>query len=173
MPLVLAGGSGWLMDNFNSEIAKLGIADLVILTGYVSDDELIWLYRNCFANVYVSFFEGFGLPVLEGMQFGTATIASNATSIPEIASGGAIEVDPHNEAAVAEALLELGNNAERRRLLSDMAQRRAAQFRWSDSVHKVLDIYARVLSMPKRIPGHAGGAPEDQHRREGILAAAL
>src|SRR6185369_9713671 len=60
MPLVLAGGQGWLMDDFAPPRG-------VMLTGYVSDPELEWLYRNCFAFLYPSLFEGFGMPPLEAL----------------------------------------------------------------------------------------------------------
>src|SRR5258706_14615165 len=85
MPLVFAGGHGWLMEDFRGYLENLGVLSKVILTGYVSDAELAWLYRNCQANIYLSLFEGFGLPGLEGMQFGAPTIASDSTSIPEVA----------------------------------------------------------------------------------------
>jgi glycosyltransferase involved in cell wall biosynthesis len=153
-PLVLAGGTGWLMEDFKAKIAELGLADRVILTGYVSDAELIWLYRNCYANVYVSLFEGFGLPVLEGMQFGAATITSNVTSIPEITADAAAVVDPLNEASIADAMLDLGRKTQLRLLLSDLGRQRAAQFKWPDSVRQTLDIYKRVLDMPKRVRAH-------------------
>jgi glycosyltransferase involved in cell wall biosynthesis len=150
-PLVLAGGTGWLMEHFPDEITRLDIQDQVVLAGYVTDQELIWLYRNCYANVYVSLFEGFGLPVLEGMQFGTATIASEATSIPEIAADAAVLIDPTSEAGIASAMLGLAKDNEHRLSLTALGKRRAAQFSWADSVRRTLDMYARVLAMPKRI----------------------
>src|SRR5438876_1156090 len=58
MPLVLAGGKGWLMEEFSVRLAELGIKDHVVLTGYIADEELAWLYENCYANIYVSLFEG-------------------------------------------------------------------------------------------------------------------
>lgn len=60
MPLVLAGGKGWLMEDFQKHLSELGVDAKIVMTGYVSDDELIWLYRNCYANLYPSLFEGFG-----------------------------------------------------------------------------------------------------------------
>ena len=62
LPLVHAGGPGWLMNDFKDQIRKLNLQDDVILLGYVDDITLQWLYQNCFAFVYPSFFEGFGLP---------------------------------------------------------------------------------------------------------------
>ena len=72
------------MEDFQKHLSELGIAAYILMTGYVSDQELIWLYRNCYANLYPSLFEGFGLPVLEGMQFG----ALNACLPIDFDSGG-------------------------------------------------------------------------------------
>src|SRR5215216_272052 len=84
LPLVHAGGPGWLMNDFKRQICNLSLQKDVILLGYVDDTALQWLYQNCFAFVYPSYFEGFGLPVLEAMSLGAAVITSNITSIPEI-----------------------------------------------------------------------------------------
>lgn len=73
------------MADFQAYLKNLGISEDVIMTGYVSDPELTWLYQNCYANLYPSLFEGFGLPVLEGMQFVAPALVSNTTSLPEVA----------------------------------------------------------------------------------------
>ena len=149
IPLVLAGGAGWLMEEFTTFITELGISDSVVLTGYVTDDELIWLYRNCYANVYVSLYEGFGLPVLEGMQFGAATIASKSTSLPEIAQDAAILVDPLATDEITATLLDLARNPARRDALSGQAQRRAADFKPEQSAKALLELYDQVIASPK------------------------
>ena len=150
MPLVFAGGKGWLMDDFQRQLSELGISEHVILTGYVSDDELIWLYRNCFANLYPSFFEGFGLPVLEAMQFGAPTLASNTTSIPEVLGTTGPLIGPLDEAGWIQAMLDLENNPERRLIMRAAGEDQAAQFRWEVSTRQLLDLYAEVLDAPKR-----------------------
>ncbi|WP_300157602.1 glycosyltransferase family 1 protein, partial [Solidesulfovibrio sp.] len=94
MPLVLAGGRGWLMDDVARTVRELGIADRLVFTGYVSDAELAWLYASCHAFLYPSLFEGFGLPVLEAMSLGAAVVCSDATSLPEVAGDAAVLVDP-------------------------------------------------------------------------------
>jgi glycosyltransferase involved in cell wall biosynthesis len=152
MPLVFAGGHGWLMEDFRAHLEQLGIAAHVIITGYVSDAELVWLYRNCYANLYVSLFEGFGLPVLEGMQLGAATIASNATSIPEVAGDAAILLAPEDVEGIAQAMLGLARDPAARDALSRRALIQAARFRWEDSAAATLDVYARAAAAPKRAP---------------------
>jgi len=96
-PLVLAGGKGWLEDELEEFIHELGLSNNVQMLGYVPDEELAWLYRNCFSFVYPSLYEGFGLPVLEAMGLGAAVITSNATSLPEVAGDAAHYVNPFDE----------------------------------------------------------------------------
>jgi glycosyltransferase involved in cell wall biosynthesis len=150
MPLVLAGGKGWLMDDFRDYLAKLNISDRVILTGYVSDNELIWLYRNCYASLYPSVFEGFGLPVLEGMQFGAPTLSSDATSMPEVTGNAAILLTPHEPGAWSHAMLNLASDQKERLRLSEAARARARQFKWETSAASMLQIYKEAMDSPIR-----------------------
>ncbi len=152
MPLVFAGGKGWLMEDFNDYIQQLGVEASIIFTGYVNDDELIWLYRNCYAHIYPSLFEGFGLPVLEGMQFGAATLTSNSTSIPEVCGDSAILIPPEDSVPWTEAMVQLANDPQARQQLREKAQQRAAQFSWHDSAHGVLSLYEKAMTYPKRRP---------------------
>lgn len=150
MPLVLAGGKGWLMDDFQKHLNELQIDAQIVMTGYVSDDELIWLYRNCYANLYPSLFEGFGLPVLEGMQFGAPTLTSNSTSIPEVAGDAAILLAPEDVDAWAQAMLGLAANRQERDRLSVAARGQAGRFDWKLSAAALLQLYEEALASPKR-----------------------
>ncbi|MEY3760779.1 MAG: hypothetical protein RIR39_2270 [Pseudomonadota bacterium] len=150
MPLVLAGGKGWLMGDFQKYLSDLGIDAQIIMTGYVTDEELIWLYRNCFANIYPSMFEGFGLPVLEGMQFGAPTLTSNSTSIPEVAGNAAILIAPEDTEAWAQAMLRLSRNSGERDQLSTVALAQAERFNWAQSAAELLQLYNDALAAPKR-----------------------
>jgi glycosyltransferase involved in cell wall biosynthesis len=150
MPVVLAGGKGWLMEDFQGYLAKLGISDRVILTGYVSDSELIWLYRNCYASLYPSVFEGFGLPVLEGMQFGAPTLSSNATSMPEVAGDAAILLTPHDPDAWTQGMLDLASDQDKRHRLGLAARVQAKQFDWKRSAASMLATYEEAVHSPKR-----------------------
>ena len=153
MPLVLAGGKGWLMKDFQNHLSELGIDAQVVMTGYVSDDELIWLYRNCYANLYPSLFEGFGLPVLEGMQFGAPTLTSNSTSMPEVAGDAAILLAPEDTEGWAQAMLRLAANRLERDQLSEAALEQAGRFDWKLSAAALLQLYEEALASPKRRVG--------------------
>jgi glycosyltransferase involved in cell wall biosynthesis len=150
MPLILAGGKGWLMEDFQKHIRDLGIEAKVIMIGYASDDELIWLYRNCYANLYPSLFEGFGLPVLEGMQFGAPTLTSNTTSIPEVTGSAAILLAPEDVEGWAQAMLRLATNKSERDELSSGALLQAEKFNWKQSAESLLQLYEDAINSPKR-----------------------
>jgi glycosyltransferase involved in cell wall biosynthesis len=149
MPLVLAGGNGWLMEGFRQQLHDLGIAGHVVMTGYVSNEELAWLYRNCFANLYASFFEGFGLPVLEGMQFGAATLVSNATALPEVAGEAAILLVPADVEGWAAAMLRLARAPGERQRLRAAARLRATHFDRGASAAALLGLYAEAVASPR------------------------
>ncbi|CDZ76248.1 D-inositol 3-phosphate glycosyltransferase [Legionella massiliensis] len=150
MPLVFAGGKGWLMDDFQKYIQDLNIQSHVIFTDYISDEELIWLYQNCYANLYPSLFEGFGLPVLEGMQFGAPTITSTSTSLPEVAGDAAILLSPGEDEAWTQAMLQLASNKTQRDELRLKSQKQAQRFDWKQSALALLQLYAEALQSPKR-----------------------
>jgi glycosyltransferase involved in cell wall biosynthesis len=150
MPLVLAGGAGWLMEDFALKLAEVGVAEHVIMTGYISDDELAWLYGNCHVNLYPSLFEGFGMPVLEAMTFGAATIAADTSSIPEAAGDAAVLIDPLDTAAWTEAMVSLSAQPERRAALGAAALRHARRFSWEASARDLLQAYQDACAMPRR-----------------------
>jgi len=149
LPLVHAGGPGWLMDDFKEQVRKMNLQDDVILLGYVSDQALQWLYQNCFAFVYPSFFEGFGLPVLEAMSLGAAVITSNTTSIPEIAGDAGILVDPILDEQITSAMNELTENEDRRTALKLAALRRAELFSWEQAAQQTLSLYKSAVTKLK------------------------
>jgi glycosyltransferase involved in cell wall biosynthesis len=135
LPLVLAGGKGWLMDDFAGHTAG------VVLTGYVSDSELEWLYRNCFGFVYPSLFEGFGMPVLEALSLGSPVICSNTTSLPEVAGEAGLLVDPLDAGAIAAAMVRLASGEIGREGLREAGLRQARRFSWEASARKLAEVY--------------------------------
>uniref|UniRef100_UPI00405614A1 glycosyltransferase family 4 protein n=1 Tax=Acetatifactor sp. TaxID=1872090 RepID=UPI00405614A1 len=143
--LCIAGGYGWMEENFKQKIAELGLTDDVVVTGYVTDEELANLYRYSFAFVYPTWYEGFGLPVLEAMNFGRPVIASDVTSIPEITGDAAMLTVPGDVEALMEAMLALEENSE---LCSDLVskmQKRLELFSWNKSASQLFEIYKRIL----------------------------
>jgi glycosyltransferase involved in cell wall biosynthesis len=150
LPLIFAGGSGWLMDDFLDFIKELGLENDVHVLGYVTDRELIWLYRNCYVNLYSSLFEGFGLPVIEGMQFGAPSIVSNVSSMPEAAGSAAIMLSPEDIKGWGDAIASLVNDELRSEDLRVASLNQSMKFAWNDSAKKLFDLYARAIENPKR-----------------------
>lgn len=84
--LVIVGRRGWMSDAIYSMMTTdPEIKDLFVLQDNINDEELSWLYGNCLFSIYPSFYEGWGLPIAESMAHGAPCIASNTSSIPEIA----------------------------------------------------------------------------------------
>jgi glycosyltransferase involved in cell wall biosynthesis len=105
LQLVLAGKKGWLFDDIAAQIGKLGLDGRVVLAGYVPPGDLPALMSGASAFAYPSLYEGFGLPVLEAMACGTPVVCANASSLPEVAGGAALMVDPLDVDSLAQGLV--------------------------------------------------------------------
>jgi glycosyltransferase involved in cell wall biosynthesis len=104
-----------------------------IVTGYVTEDELVDLYRACHAYVFPSLHEGFGLSVLEAMACGAPVIASNRTSIPEVVGLDAALFDPFDVADMARKMSEVASDADFRARLKAHAEVQVKKFSWPHS----------------------------------------
>lgn len=113
----------------------------IIMTGFVSDEELLWLYQNSLAFIYVSFYEGFGLPILEALSVGKAVISSDASSMPEVGGDAAVYCDPHSIESIADAIEKVVNNTELRHKMELLASEQAAKFSYAKAAKETLEIY--------------------------------
>jgi glycosyltransferase involved in cell wall biosynthesis len=145
-PLVLVGGRGWLEDDLDLFIDNLGLSESVVKLGYVDDSTLRWLYKNCWAFVYPSIYEGFGLPVLEAMSLGAAVITSNTTSLPEVGRDAVLYVNPTNQNEIAEGFAML-NSDELRSKLKVLGQKQSQKFSWEQTASQVLAVYKKLLDI--------------------------
>ena len=142
--LVLAGKRGWL------EAETIRAAELseargdILFIGYVPEADLPAVYSGALCFVYPSYFEGFGLPILEAMQCGTPVIAGNRTSLPAVAGDAALLVDPFDDAAIGNALARVIKNADYRSELHDKGLDRAAAFSWKNTARLTLQAYERA-----------------------------
>ena len=128
MKLLIVGRLAWKYDVVIQKLKTFKYRHDVILTGYLSDDELINLTGAAYAIIYPSFFEGFGLPILEAMQSGVPVIASNTSSMPEIAGDAALLVSPDDPTGIAEQMLLLYKNEPFRANLIEKGLKRAKHF---------------------------------------------
>jgi len=125
--LVLAGKRGWLYDDLFLQVRRSGLEGRVLFPGYIDDLDLPALYSGARGQVFVSLYEGFGLPVLEAQACGVPVMTSNNSSLPEVAGDAALLVDPQDVDAIAEAM---------RRLLTDDGLRQELIRRGFDNVKR-------------------------------------
>jgi glycosyltransferase involved in cell wall biosynthesis len=145
--LVLVGYNGWNNDDVFRAIASTDLErDCVFVTGYVHDDDLAALYSGALAFVYASLYEGFGLPVLEAMQCGVPVITSNISSLPEVVGDAGIMLDPTDEDALCQSMLEVYRDPQLRTDLSERSRRRAQLFTWERCAHETISAYRWALA---------------------------
>lgn len=141
LPLVVAGGKGWMYEPVFDEVRALGIADRVIFAGYAEAEELPLWYSAAKVFVYPSLYEGFGLPVLEAMACGTPVITSSTSSLPEVAGDAAVLVDPMDVEAMGEALVEVVADAELRERMRERGLAQARTFSWERTARETVAVY--------------------------------
>jgi len=151
LPLVLAGGKGWLEEGIEEFVEELSLRDSVRLLGYVNDPKLRWLYKNCWAFCYPSRYEGFGLPVLEALSLGAAVLTSNVSSLPEIGGDAVLYVNPLDVKEIANCFGRLARDSGLRNTLRSKAAMQANRFSWHQTARKVREIYAEAVRLPKRV----------------------
>ena len=117
----------------------------IVVTGFLKDDELRVLYSNALSFVYTSFYEGFGLPVLEAMQCGAPVIASNQSSIPEVVGNAGILVDPFGIDDVCEAMLKIYEETYTREVYKEKGLKRSELFSWKKTAEKTVDGYKKAM----------------------------
>ncbi len=126
--------------------AECCVSESVQSVGFVSDDSLAQLYAGADVMVYLSLYEGFGLPVLEAMACGTPVIASAATSIPEIAGDAALLVPPTSRNEVATAMLNVVGDFRLRRSMRARGRARSGAFTCDRMARETLIVYERALA---------------------------
>ncbi len=147
MQLVLAGPELSVnvgADEVRGAIGELGLGDMVVFGGMVPDDVLPGLYANAKVLVMPSIYEGFGLPVAEAMASGTPVVASNTTSLPEVAGDAALLVPPDDEAAWAAAIAKILDEPATAAALREKGLAQARKFSWERAAAETLALYHEV-----------------------------
>lgn len=139
--LVIAGAYGWLYEDIIKLVDELNLNGQVIFTGKINDDELKFLYKNCFIFTYLSFYEGFGLPPLEAMSYGKNCIVSNASSLPEVVGDAAIKVDPYDLNKIRD---ELNNSISKIIIDKENIDQNIKRFSWKLSAKNNNKIYINM-----------------------------
>lgn len=142
--LAVVGRPGWMFDDIFTTVKSLKLEAHVVFTGYVSVEDLPYLYHGARVFVYPSIYEGFGLPVLEAMACGTPVVTSNVSSLPEIVGQAGLLVDPRDPGQLAQAIERLVVDDDLHRSLQECSRQRAAQFSWERTARETLRVYSSV-----------------------------
>ena len=157
--LVLAGKETWFARRVHEPPS---IRELAIASAFsVSFPTTICcsLYNACDLFSFPSFYEGFGLPVLEAMACGAAVACSNTSAIPEVADGAALLFDPYNTDEITRAMLDLILLPELRSRMQRLGQQRATQFSWQKTAQETLGVYYEVVEQYQPARGTVLTAP--------------
>ncbi|RWA72658.1 glycosyltransferase [Mesorhizobium sp.] len=154
MHLVLAGMSGWKLEQL--QLALAGARrwrHRIVLTGFVDDCDLSALYSGALCFIYLSRYEGFGLPPLEAMACGTPVISANNSSLPEVVGQAGLMLDADDVEGVANALRQIASSDQFQLELARAGLERAKLFSWETCAEIVVDTlctaYARHSERPR------------------------
>lgn len=150
LKLVITGRKGWLYDALFARISALGLENEVVFTGFVPDEELPSLYDGACLFVYLSLFEGFGLPPLEAMARGIPVITSNTTSLPEVVGAAGITVRPDSLEEIIAGMRSVLSDDRRAEQMRQSGRVRAGQFSWERTARETLAIYRQVAGLSER-----------------------
>jgi len=150
--LVIAGAPGWGADDVGRRVDRLGLAAHVHRVGYVPAADLPYLYNAAALLAFPSWYEGFGLPVVEAMACGTPVVVAAASSLPEVAGSAGIAVPPGDVDGWTLAMDAVLSDADRAATLRSAGLARAARFTWRRAALATLAIYGQALA-PGATPG--------------------
>lgn len=145
LDLVIAGKKGWLCEEILSMAANSPFGTRIHFTGFVDEEDKVYLYNLAKIFVYPSFYEGFGFPVLEAMSCGVPTITSNVSSLPEVTEGNALAISPYNYHELVWGIEQLMNDE---RLYQEFVLRSvsmAGKYRWKNSMQKTLEVFESII----------------------------
>ncbi len=145
--LKLVGRMAWKVNEIRDTMQKMKYKKDVHFTGYVDDPALIDLICGSIGLVYVSLFEGFGLPIVEAMKLGVPVITSDKSSMKEVAEGAALLVNPLDPEAIAEAMASLSKSADLALTLRKQGYERVQQFSWDKSAQDIYDLMRKVANL--------------------------
>ncbi|MXY55814.1 MAG: glycosyltransferase family 4 protein [Gammaproteobacteria bacterium] len=138
--LVLVGPTGWGESGLPADMARDPAAKRIVDLGSIPDERLAGVYESCSALVLASFYEGFGIPLIEAMHHGKPVITSGTGAMAEVVGDAGILVDPGDPASLARAFLKLANDGNTCRRLATNARRRGCAFSWDRAARSTIDV---------------------------------
>jgi len=148
--LLIVGNRKWWTGSINDAYMSMEYRDDVVFLGRMQTPELRQLYAASIALLFVPYFEGFGIPILEAFRCETAVITSNVTSMPEVAGNAAMLVDPFNIDEIATAMEQVSNDTRLRLMLIERGRQRQKLFTWDNTAEKLWGCIAKAMEESKK-----------------------
>jgi glycosyltransferase involved in cell wall biosynthesis len=146
LKLVVTGNRDYLTRDVFQIVRDLGLGGQVIFTGFFPDEDLKYLYQCAELLLFPSFYEGFGLPILEAFACGTPVVTSTSGSLPEIAGQAALLVNPNDAGDIACSVLKVLSKKGLRDRLRQQGLSRAREFSWEKSARETLSVFVKAIS---------------------------
>jgi glycosyltransferase involved in cell wall biosynthesis len=137
--------TGNATDEMNKKISDLGLNERVVFFGYIESNDLPKLYRGARALIFVSFYEGFGLPVIEAMASGVPVITSNNTSLGEVSGNAALLVDPTDIKDIANAMIQVNTDEVTRANMIKSGLKQAEKYSWNLTAKRVDEHLKKII----------------------------
>jgi glycosyltransferase involved in cell wall biosynthesis len=143
--LLIVGEKRWWSEPIERAYSQMRFKDEVVFAGRLSAEDLHKVTAAALASVYVSYFEGFGIPILEAFRCETPVITSNVTSMPEVAADAALLVDPFSEASIAEGMMEMLDEKVRENLV-EKGRERSMDFSWDKAAEGIWNCLMKAIN---------------------------
>jgi glycosyltransferase involved in cell wall biosynthesis len=144
--LLIVGARKWWTYDIDMAFNRMNFSDDVIFTGRLEMDELTRVLGSALALTYISYFEGFGIPIVEAFRCDTPVITSNVTSMPEVAGDAALQVDPFSPESIAEALYKTSQYESIRQDLIVRGRRRKDLFSWQKTADRLWESIEKAVN---------------------------
>ncbi len=142
---LVVGEKKWWTEDIRSAFEGMKHKDQVFFTGRKSTEELHKIVGSALAMTYASFFEGFGIPIVESFYCGTPVITSNVSSMPEVAGDAALLADPFSVDSIAGAMMKMASDKDLRERLIRAGLERKKMFSWQQSADRLWNCIEKVL----------------------------
>lgn len=139
--LVLVGKIDTRFLNLAEEIKKLDIGDKVIQTDFIPDEEKVALYKGATALTFPSYYEGFGLPVLEAQSLGIPVLTSDTSALPEVGGDAVLYIDPYNQESIVQGMEKLVVDKKLRANLINKGYENIKKFSWKKAARQLIEIF--------------------------------
>lgn len=148
--LVLAGKKDKRFLDIENEVKKRNLKNYVLQTDFITDKEKTSLMSNAAALTFPSYYEGFGLPILEAQSLGLPVLTSNISSLPEVAGKGALYVDPYDVRGIAKGMEKVATDTKLRKKLVEEGHNNVKRFSWEKAAKELVDLFKELKNEDTR-----------------------